>query len=181
MYNAIIDSPTSIKEIIPALYWGTKVNPRLYNVSCTENVYVKIKDEDIIFGVELPNLDVGTVSNREGPICPTAREVLKFMGIGTSKEFAAAAASITRQESSTLHCFTCAAKCMLLNSKCHNGSKKSGSCICVPKWQRYCSLCISRKYILIFCLRKFYCILSYKISWHLFCTYLCFIILPVDK
>ena len=85
MYNAIIDSPTSIKEIIPALYRGTKVNPRPYNVSCTENVYVEIKDEDVIFGAELPSLEVGTVSTREGPICPTAREVLKFIGIGTSK------------------------------------------------------------------------------------------------
>ena len=82
-------------EIIPALYRGTKVNPRPYNVSCTENVYVEIKGEDVIFGVELPNLEVGATSNREGPICPTAREVLKFMGIGTSKEFAAAAAAIT--------------------------------------------------------------------------------------
>ena len=46
-------------EIIPALYRGTKVNPRPYNVSCTENVYVEIKGEDVIFGVELPNLEVG--------------------------------------------------------------------------------------------------------------------------
>jgi len=82
-------------EIIPALYRGTKVNPRPYNVSCTENVYVEIKGEDVIFGVELPNLEVGAASNRDGPICPTAREVLKFMGIGTSREFAAAAAAIT--------------------------------------------------------------------------------------
>ena len=82
-------------EIIPALYRGTKVNPRPYNVSCTENVYVEIRGEEVIFGVELPNLEVGATSNREGPICPTAREVLKFMGIGTSKEFAAAAAAIT--------------------------------------------------------------------------------------
>jgi hypothetical protein len=64
MYNAIIDSPTLIEEIIPALYRGTKVNPRPYNVSCTENVYVEIKDEDVIFGVELSNLEVSTVSNR---------------------------------------------------------------------------------------------------------------------
>jgi hypothetical protein len=91
MYNAIIDSPTSIEEIIPARYRGTKVNPCPYNVSCTENVYVEIKDEDVNFGVELLNLEADTVSNREGPICPTAREVLMFMGIGTSKEFAAAA------------------------------------------------------------------------------------------
>jgi hypothetical protein len=82
-------------EIIPALYRGTKVNPRPYNVSCTENIYVEIKGDDVIFGVELPNLEVGAASSREGAICPTAREVLKFMGIGTSKEFAAAAAAIT--------------------------------------------------------------------------------------
>ncbi len=82
-------------EIIPALYRGTKVNPRPYNVSCTENVYVEIKGENVVFGVELPNLEVGAASNREGAICPAAREVLGFMGIGTSKEFAAAAAAIT--------------------------------------------------------------------------------------
>jgi len=82
-------------EIIPALYRGTKVNPRPYNVSCTENVYVEIKGDNLVFGVELPNLEVGVASNREGPICPTAREVLKFIGIATSKEFAAAAAAIT--------------------------------------------------------------------------------------
>ena len=82
-------------EIIPALYRATKVNPRPCNVSCTENMYVEIKGNDVIFGVELPNLEVGVASSREGPICPTAREVLKFMGIRTSKEFAAAAAAIT--------------------------------------------------------------------------------------
>jgi hypothetical protein len=34
-------------------------------------------------------------SSREGPLCPTAREVLKFIGIENSKDFAAAAAAIT--------------------------------------------------------------------------------------
>lgn len=82
-------------EIIPALYRGTKVNPRPDNVSCTENVYIEINGDDVIFGVELPNLEVGAASNREGAICPAAREVLKFMGINTSSEFAAAAAAIT--------------------------------------------------------------------------------------
>ena len=82
-------------EIIPALYRATKVNPRPCNVSCTENLYVEIKDEDVIFDVELFNLEVGVTSSREGPICPTAREVLKFIGINNSKEFAAAAAAIT--------------------------------------------------------------------------------------
>ncbi|GJQ60233.1 MAG: hypothetical protein SCALA701_30340 [Candidatus Scalindua sp.] len=82
-------------EIIPAIYRGTKVNPRPYNVSCTENVYVEIRGENLIYGVELPNLEAGATSSREGLICPTAREVLKFMGIGTSREFAAATAAIT--------------------------------------------------------------------------------------
>ena len=82
-------------EIIPAIYRGTKVNPRPYNVSCTENVYVEIKGEDLIYGVELPNLEAGAASSREGLICPAAREVLKFMGIGTSREFAAVTAAIT--------------------------------------------------------------------------------------
>ena len=82
-------------EIIPALYRATKVNPRPCNVSCTENMYVEIKGGDVIFGVELLNLEVGVASSREGPICPTAREVLKFIGIENSKEFAAAAAAIT--------------------------------------------------------------------------------------
>ena len=58
-------------------------------------MYVEIRGEEVVFGVELPNLEVGAASNREGPICPTAREVLKVMGIGTAKEFAAAAAAIT--------------------------------------------------------------------------------------
>ena len=82
-------------EIIPALYRATKVNPRPYTVSCTENLYVELKGEDVVFGVELPNVEVGVASSREGPICPTAREDLKLIGIGTSKEFAAAAAAIT--------------------------------------------------------------------------------------
>jgi hypothetical protein len=82
-------------EIIPALYRATKVNPRPCNVSCTENLYVEVQGTDLIFGVELLNLEVGFASSREGPICPAAREVLKIMGIRSSKEFAAAAAAIT--------------------------------------------------------------------------------------
>jgi hypothetical protein len=82
-------------EIIPALYRATKVNPRPSNVSCTENLYVEIQKDDLIFGVELLNLEVGVASSREGPISPAAREILRFMGIRNSKEFAAAAAAIT--------------------------------------------------------------------------------------
>ena len=78
MYNAIIDSPTSIEEIIPTLYQGTKVNTRPYNVSCTENVYAEIKDEDVIFGVELPNLEVGTVSKEKGRFPPQPEKSLSL-------------------------------------------------------------------------------------------------------
>ena len=82
-------------EIIPAIYRATKVNPRPYIVSCTENVYVEIKGDDLVFGVELPNLEVGVSSSREGLLSPIARETLKFMDIRTSEEFAAATAAIT--------------------------------------------------------------------------------------
>lgn len=82
-------------EIVPALYRGTKVNPRPSNVSCTENVYVEVKDDEVVFGVELPNVEAGAGALREGPVCPVGREVLKFIGIRDSREFAAAAAAIT--------------------------------------------------------------------------------------
>jgi hypothetical protein len=82
-------------EIIPALYRGTKVNPRPYNVSTTENVYVEMREDQVVFGVELPNLEAGAGALREGPVCPVGREILKFIGIRDSREFAAAAAAIT--------------------------------------------------------------------------------------
>jgi hydroxymethylglutaryl-CoA reductase len=50
---------------------------------------------DLIFGVELPNVEVGITSSPEGIISPMAREALKIAGIHSAKEFAAAAAAIT--------------------------------------------------------------------------------------
>jgi hypothetical protein len=81
-------------EIVPALYRGTKVNPRPSNVSCSENVYVEVQGAELVFGVELPNVEAGAGSLREGPICPAGREVLKFIGIRDSRQFAAAAAAM---------------------------------------------------------------------------------------
>jgi hypothetical protein len=81
-------------EIIPALYRGTKVNPRPYNVSVTEDFYVELRGDEVVFGLELPNLEAGAGALREGPVCPVGREVLKFIGIRDSREFAAAAVAI---------------------------------------------------------------------------------------
>jgi hydroxymethylglutaryl-CoA reductase len=39
--------------------------------------------------VELPNVEVGIVSSREGLISPVGREALRIMGIHTAREFAA--------------------------------------------------------------------------------------------
>ena len=56
---------------------------------------MEIKGDNVVFGVELPNLEVGAASSTEGMICPTGREVLKFIGITDSRDFAAAAAAMT--------------------------------------------------------------------------------------
>ncbi|MDH5743381.1 MAG: hypothetical protein OEZ52_07545, partial [Candidatus Aminicenantes bacterium] len=43
--------------------------------------------------VELPNIEVGVVSSREGLVSPVGREALRIMGIKTAKEFAASVAA----------------------------------------------------------------------------------------
>ena len=82
-------------EIIPAFYRTMKNNPRPYLVSCYQKVYAYSRGTDLIFGVELPNVEVGITSSPEGIISPMAREALKMAGIHSAKEFAAAAAAIT--------------------------------------------------------------------------------------
>jgi len=82
-------------EIIPAFYRTMKNNPRPYLVSCYQKVYAYCRGTDLIFGVELPNVEVGITSSPEGIISPMAREALKIAGIHSAKEFAAAAAAIT--------------------------------------------------------------------------------------
>lgn len=82
-------------EIIPAFYRTMRCNPRPYLVPSYQKVYAKIRGNDLIFGVELPNVEVGITSSPEGIISPISREIMKMCGITTAKEFAAAAAAIT--------------------------------------------------------------------------------------
>lgn len=82
-------------EIIPAFYRTMKNNPRPYLVSCFQKVYATIRGNDLIFGVELPNVEVGITSSPEGIIPPMAREALRICGITSAREFAAALAAVT--------------------------------------------------------------------------------------
>ena len=82
-------------EIIPAFYRTMKNNPRPFLVSCLQKLYAETRGGDVIFGVELPNVEVGITSSPEGIISPMAREALKISGIHSAKEFAAAAAAVT--------------------------------------------------------------------------------------
>ena len=80
-------------EIIPAFYKATQVNPQSPLVSSFENIYVSLDKGDVIYGVELPNVEVGIASCGEGIISPSAREALRIMGIRTAREFAASLAA----------------------------------------------------------------------------------------
>ena len=82
-------------EIIPAFYRTMKCNPRPFLVSSYQKVYAEIRGNDLIFGVELPNVEVGITSGPEGIIPPMSREALKISSITSAKEFAAAAAAVT--------------------------------------------------------------------------------------
>lgn len=80
-------------EIVPAVYKATQVNPQSPLVSSFENIYVRSDKGDVIYGVELPNVEVGIASCGEGIISPSAREALRIMGIKTAREFAASLAA----------------------------------------------------------------------------------------
>ncbi len=80
-------------EIIPAVYKATKVNPQSSLVSSFQNIILTIDKGDLIFGIELPNIEVGVASNREGLISPSGREALRIMNIHSAKDFAAALAA----------------------------------------------------------------------------------------
>lgn len=80
-------------EIIPAVYRATQVNPQSPLVSSFENIYAKVEKGDLVYGVELPNVEVGIASSREGLISPVGREALRIMGIKTAREFAASLAA----------------------------------------------------------------------------------------
>jgi hypothetical protein len=79
-------------EILPAVYRATKVNPRSPLVSCFQNIFAEKKQGDVIYRVELPNIEVGVLSSREGLMSPVGREAMRIMGIQTAKEFAASVA-----------------------------------------------------------------------------------------
>lgn len=80
-------------EIISAIYKATKVNPQSPLVSSFQNIYARIERDNMIYGVELPNIEAGTVSSREGLIPPVGRESMRIMGIKTGKDFAASVAA----------------------------------------------------------------------------------------
>jgi len=80
-------------EIIPAVYKATKVNPQSSLVSSFQNISVYVDKGDVIYSVELPNIEVGVASNREGLIPPSGREALRIMNIHSAKDFAASLAA----------------------------------------------------------------------------------------
>jgi hydroxymethylglutaryl-CoA reductase len=80
-------------EILPAIYKATKVNPHSPLVSCFQNIYANKEKGDIVYRVELPNVEVGVVSSREGLMSPVGREAMRIMGIQTAPEFVASVAA----------------------------------------------------------------------------------------
>ena len=82
-------------EIIPAFYRTMKNNPRPFLVSSFQKVYARTDGDYLVFGVEIPNVEVGITSSPEGIIPPASREALKIAGISNAREFAAALAAIT--------------------------------------------------------------------------------------
>ncbi len=80
-------------EIIPAVYKATQVNPQSPLVSSFQNIYAGIENKEVFYRVELPNVEVGVFSTKEGIVSPSAREALRIMGIQTAREFAASLAA----------------------------------------------------------------------------------------
>lgn len=80
-------------EIIPAVYKATQVNPQSPLVSAFQNTSAGIDKGDVVYRVELPNVEVGIASCREGIISPVGREALRIMGVGQAREFAASLAA----------------------------------------------------------------------------------------
>jgi hypothetical protein len=80
-------------EIVPAVYKASRVNPQSPLVSSFENISVKTDRGDVVYAVELPNVEVGIASSAEGIISPSAREALRIMGVRNAREFAASLAA----------------------------------------------------------------------------------------
>jgi hypothetical protein len=80
-------------EIIPAVYKATQVNPQSPLVSSFQNIFTGVENGELLYRVELPNVEVGVFSTREGIISPSAREAMRIMGIQTAREFVASLAA----------------------------------------------------------------------------------------
>jgi hypothetical protein len=76
-------------EIISGLYKATRVNPRMPLTTCLERIYAFVERGDLVYGVELPNVEAGVWSSIEGGIPPTGREVMRVMGLTNVREFCA--------------------------------------------------------------------------------------------
>jgi len=76
-------------EVISGLYKATRVNPRMPMTTCLERIYAHVEGNDLVYGVELPTVEVGVWSSIEGGIPPTGREVMRIMGITNTREFCA--------------------------------------------------------------------------------------------
>ena len=81
-------------EIIPAVYKATKINPQSSMVSSFQNISVGIDKNEMVFRVELPNVEAGVASNREGLISPSGREALRIMNVYSARDFAGALAAL---------------------------------------------------------------------------------------
>ena len=80
-------------EIIPAVYKATQVNPQSPLVSSFQTIEAGVEKGDVVYRVELPNVEVGVFSTREGIVSPSARAAMRIMGIQTAREFAASLAA----------------------------------------------------------------------------------------
>jgi hydroxymethylglutaryl-CoA reductase len=76
-------------EVISGLYKATRVNPRMPINACLQRIYTHQEGNDLIYGVELPNVEAGVWSSIEGGVPPTGREVMRIMGITDTREFCA--------------------------------------------------------------------------------------------
>lgn len=76
-------------EIVSGLYKATRVNPRMPINACLERIYAFVEGGHLVYGVELPTVEVGVWSSIEGGIPPTGREVMRIVGITNAREFCA--------------------------------------------------------------------------------------------
>jgi hypothetical protein len=80
-------------EIIPAIYKAAQVNPHSPLVTCFQNIHAGTDRGDVVYRVELPNVEVGVISCREGLVSPVGREAMRIMGVRTAREFSASLAA----------------------------------------------------------------------------------------